>query len=176
MTGKTVKPKPGTVAELSAMYPAPRRIPVRVVRIEGDKGERKVVTEHSIAVVCKLPIDVLNRMVQILEPVIERGGDAPVRVTKMMLDHEGEFHAFIAEATGWPAADVARFMGEDYMAVINAILEDNSDFFLHRLGLVGFASPAIRSASGDGPRPSPSSGAGDAPIPSVTHSPSLTPQ
>lgn len=184
MTTKTpTKAKPGTAAELAAMFPAPKTIPVRIVRVEGEGAERRVRVEQSQATVYKLPIEQLTLAVQILEPTFSQV-DGEVRIVNMLTGDPKPFYAVVAEVTGHPVEDVARFAGDDFIVVLNEILQYNADFFLHRLGLVTLRLPSVPGrengeadgSDGDGAMPSPSSASGDARIPSASHSPPLLPQ
>lgn len=169
------KAKPGTAAELAAIYPGPKRIPVRITRATG-KGETRQVEVKTVAVsVYALPIEQLARLVEILEPVMAQMTE-PKRVLQFVADNKLEVYAAVAEATSFDVEDVAAFDGDGFLSVVFGIVEMNHDFFVRLLGLAGYGPPGTPSDNGDGPRPSPSFGIGATPIPNATHSPSSTPQ
>lgn len=169
-------PKPGTAAELAAMFPAENQIPVRVTRVAGDGPERKVTIEKSAVTIYALPIEQLGRIVDIFEPILN-GMTEPKRVLQFISENKPAVYAAVSEATGWAKEDIGAFNGDDFVAIVFAIFEANRDFFVRLLALGGFAPPTTGIPSnGDGRKPLPSSDVGAMPTPSVTPSMSSTRQ
>lgn len=171
------KIKPGSAAELAAMYPGPKRIPVHIVRVKGDAGSRTVEVEESTVTVYALPVEQLGRVMDILLPVLELSGTKPF--TQFLADHKADIDAAIAEATGYSVEDIRCFDGNDHLTVVNAIIERNADFFVRLLGQAAASEHQATIAAaedGDGRTQSPTFVAGAIPTPSATHSPSSMPQ
>lgn len=169
---KESKTKSGSASELAEIYPAPKSIDARIIRVEGDGGERRVVIERVRVAIYKLPIEQLARAVQVLDPVLSVI-EGQVGIIKLLTDSPQAFYQLVAEATGFPIEDIARFDAGDFLSVLNGILQFNADFFLHRLGLLAPGSPSgpgheNTPKDGDGPKPSPSSASGASPIPAVS--------
>ena len=176
---KETKAKPGTNAELAEMFPLPKQVPVRLARVTGEGADRTVAIEHSKVTIYALPIEQLNRIVQILDPVLS--GSEGQRIEHLLTENRAEFYGVVAEATGWKTEDVACFVGNDFARVLDEILQVNADFFARRLGLVMLRLPSVpgresESTNGPGPKLSASSGNGANRTPSDSPSQPSPPQ
>lgn len=175
---KKDKAKPGTASELAAMYPGPKIIPVRLVRIEGEGRSRQVFYDPADVVVCGMPIEQLGRVSGLLIPLADAIGEQS-SLLAFLSEHKEEALAVVADAIDWPVADLKRMHSSDFMDVAMLIVQENVDFFVRLLGPAAFALPGIQAGvpgNGAGPTPSVSFASGETRIPSATPSPSSPPQ
>lgn len=149
-------PKPGTMAEVAAMYPAPTSVPVRVVRVTGAGNNRAVAVETVAVMVYAMPVEELGRIVAILEPVMAHG-DQPQRTLQFISENKESVYDAVAVATGWSVDDIRLFDGNDFLTVLFKIVDANESFFVRLLGLAGFAFRGMTTTT----PPTKTNGAGD---------------
>lgn len=161
-------PGPGTAGELAELYPAAKRLELRLVWVEGE-GEAAQVKARKVAVqVYPFPIHVLGRVARALAPALHALNEA-VSLWVFAAEYETETHAAVAEATGLSVEDVALIDGNDFITLLEAIRDANRDFLNRLLDPPASGSQATRmkAANGDGRSASPSSSDTASPTPSA---------
>ena len=116
------KAKKGTLAELSEQVPAQRTLSVRVVRVEGKGAARKVFHEPRRVTVYTLSITDLGRFGMALAPLVTLTEGAQLNIDEPV-------YQAVADVIGWDVADVGAICAPDFSALMEAIVDINSDFF-----------------------------------------------
>jgi hypothetical protein len=175
---KRDKVKPGTASELAAMYPAPKAIPVRLVRIQGEGRTREVFYDPAKVTVCGMPIEQLGRISELLIPLADAMGEQS-SLLAFLSEHKEEALAVVAEAIDWPIDELRLMHASDFITVAMSVVNENINFFVRLLGPAAFALPGIQAevpGNGAGPKPSVSFAAGETRTPNATPSSSSMPQ
>lgn len=145
-------PKPGSVAELAALYPAPKVIAVRV-RSAPDAQT----FEDDTIVVDEMDIVQIGRAAHELAAIPDLTSDNLLLIAAR---HHQEVFAAVGIAIRWPTERVSRLAARSFADVLSAIYEANDGFFIRCLALLGFAPQAMTAArAGAGERLLPTSAA-----------------
>lgn len=156
------RPKPGSAAELAAIYPAAREIEVHM------GGEAATISVRALS------IERIGAVADALGPALDEVTKAPSinALALVLVRHYKHTIRAVAAAVDWPPAQIGRIDASEFHMLVWAVIEANADFFVRLLGPVAFATPEATPearGNGAGATPSDSSDAMGTPTPSVTH-------
>lgn len=149
------KARPGSMAELSDLYPGPKVIPVKV-----RKGQDSDEFEDSEVRVTEMDIRQIAQAAKVLQP-IAHAITPNASFIALAAEHPDEVCAALGVAIRWDAGRVGMLGGASFGRVAAAVWEVNQDFFGQLLGLLVSGSMAMPATSnGAGLTPSAISNAG----------------
>ena len=147
--------KPGSVAELSELYPGPQAIRVKVRRApDSDQFDDVEIT------VGEMDIRQIAQAAKALQP-IAHAITPNASFIVLAAEHPDEICAALGVAIRWPAQKVGMLGGASFGRVAAAVWEANQDFFSQLLALlVGASRATVAAPAGAGLTPSATSSAG----------------